>query len=168
MNTSRFISWHIVSLSLGCIGLSAAWAEEMEVATLNPNVFLSCQAESFSIALEVHNVRRNEGLITVDLHDNNPEGFLKKAGLIERIRAAAESGVTRFCIPVDQAGTYAIAPYHDRNADFVFDKNWIGLPAEPYGVSNEPPIRLGPLSHSAAAFEVSGPATPVTVTLRGK
>ena len=35
-----------------------------------------------------------------------------------------------------EPGTYAITVYHDRNDNRRFDKNWLGIPREPWGVSN--------------------------------
>ena len=127
-----------------------------------------CIEHPYFIALEVHNVRKTVGLITVDLHDDNPDGFLNKAGLVSRTRQKAESGVTRICIPVEASGTFAIAIYHDKDANQKFNKNWLGLPSEPYGISNDPKIVLSAPPHHKAAFQVEGPATPVKVTLRGK
>lgn len=127
-----------------------------------------CAAAPHSIDLEVRNVQSDSGVITIDVHDDNPDGFLKPHGLLSRIRTPASPQTTRVCIALESSGIYALAVYHDRDQNHVFDKNWIGLPAEPYGVSNDPPIRLGPPPHHAAAFLVSGASVPVTVTLRGK
>lgn len=126
-----------------------------------------CGAAVYSIDLEVRNVRSAKGVITVDIHDDNSDGFLNNDGLVGRIHTPAHAQTTRICIAVESQGTYALAVYHDRDDDRVFDKNWVGLPAEPYGISNDPPIRLGPPSHEAAAFSVSGANVSVTVTLRG-
>ncbi len=132
-------------------------------------IFAVCNGdESYSIALEVHNVRKSEGQITVDLHDDNPEGFLKRLGRIGRVRAPAEAGITKICIPVEHPGVYAIAIYHDKDMDGDFDKNFLGLPSEPYGISNDPDIFLSAPPHSEAAFEVSGLNAPVLATLKGK
>lgn len=146
----------------------AVTAEQSQVATTPLLPDQDCTTHPYSIALEVHNVRKTKGLITVDLHDDNPEGFLNNTGLVERVRATAESTVTLICIPVSQAGTFAIALYHDKDANHKFNKNWLGIPSEPYGISNDPRIGLSAPPHRAAAFEVTGPGTPIKVTLRGR
>ena len=69
-------------------------------------------------------------------------------------------------MPVAAPGTYAIAIYHDKNANRHFDKNFLGLPAEPYGVSNNPPINFGPPSLEDSAFKVEGPLTPMMIRLK--
>ena len=35
------------------------------------------------------------------------------------------------------AGQYAVSCYHDLNGNGVLDKNWFGIPSEPYGFSND-------------------------------
>jgi uncharacterized protein (DUF2141 family) len=125
----------------------------------------ACDQRPFSIQLTVKNVKSAKGLITVDLHDDNPDKWLKKGGRVGRVRVPAQQGETMICIPVDQAGTYAFALYHDKDANLKLNKNWIGLPSEPFGVSNDAPIRLGPPSHKDAALQVTGPHTPASVTL---
>lgn len=34
------------------------------------------------------------------------------------------------------SGRYAIAAFHDQNGNGKIDKNWVGVPTEPYGFSN--------------------------------
>ena len=41
-----------------------------------------------------------------------------------------------------EPGTYAITVYHDRNDNGRFDKNWLGMPREAWGVSNNVRPRL--------------------------
>ena len=147
---------------------TGSYADEDQVATTASVKTASCAEHPYSIDLEVHNVRKKKGLITVDLHDDNPDGFLNKTGLVDRVRTPAEKDVTRICIPVERPGIYAIALYHDKDANQKFNKNFLGIPSEPFGISNDPRIGLKAPPHKAAAFDVQGPATPVLITLRGR
>jgi uncharacterized protein (DUF2141 family) len=124
-----------------------------------------CGQQPYSILITVHDVRHSEGTITVDLHGDDPDKFLGKGERLDRIRAPAVEGETQICIPVVEPGVYAFALYHDEDGDTKFDKNFIGLPAEPFGLSNDPPIRLAKPKHAECAFEVTGPLTPVGATL---
>lgn len=126
----------------------------------------SCGTAPFSILLTVEDVRKAEGTITADLHGDDPDKFLGKGQKLDRIRAPAVTGQTLMCIPVAKAGVYAIALYHDEDGDTKFDKTWIGLPKEPFGLTNDPKIRLAKPKHEEVAFEVTGPLTPVSATLR--
>jgi uncharacterized protein (DUF2141 family) len=125
----------------------------------------ACDTRPFSMQITVVGVRDSSGTITVDVHDDDPAKFLKSGGKLARIRVPAVEGETHLCIAVPKAGVYALALYHDRNANTKLDKNWIGLPSEPFGLSNNPPRRLAMPKHRDSAFEVNGPRTPVVVDL---
>ena len=124
-----------------------------------------CEELPFSVLVTVKNVKSAEGIITLDLHSDDPATWLKKGGRIGRVRVPAVEGQTTLCVPIEHAGTYAFALYHDRDHNLKLNKNWIGLPSEPFAVSNDAPIRLGPPSQKDAAFQVTGPLTPATVSL---
>ena len=125
-----------------------------------------CETVPYSILVSVKNVKDAQGTITIDLHGDDPEQFLKSGAKLARVRIPAIPGDMNICVPVEHAGLYAIALYQDRDSDLKLDKTWIGLPSEPFGVSRDAPIRMGPPKWKDAVFEVSGPLTPVTVTLR--
>lgn len=125
----------------------------------------ACDAHPFSMQISVLNVHEAAGTITVDVHDDDPAKFLKSGGKLARIRVPAVQGETQFCITVPKAGIYALAVYHDRNGNTKLDKTWIGLPSEPFGLSNNPPRRLAMPKHKDSAFEVNGPHTPVVIDL---
>jgi uncharacterized protein (DUF2141 family) len=127
---------------------------------------VSCHERPFSVLVTVQNVKDGKGLITADIHDDNPARWLKGGQHLARVRVPAVKGETKMCVPVAAAGIYAIAIYHDRNGNRQFDKNFLGLPSEPYGISNNPPINFGPPSLEDSAFKVEGPLVPVTIRLR--
>ncbi|MBX7200441.1 MAG: DUF2141 domain-containing protein [Rhodospirillaceae bacterium] len=126
----------------------------------------SCHERPYSVLITVQNVKEGKGLITADMHDNNPERWLKGGQHLVRVRVSAVKGETKVCVPVAEPGTYAIAIYHDKNANRHFDKNFLGLPSEPYGISNNPPINFGPPSLEESAFKVEGKLVPITIRLR--
>jgi uncharacterized protein (DUF2141 family) len=150
-----------VALMLAHFG--PALAEDVPSADAPPAV--ACDQLPYSIALIVKNIRSSKGIVTVDLHNDDPTKWLSKGGRVGRVRVPAVEGETKICIPVAKSGTYAFALYHDKDANLKLNKNWIGLPSEPFGVSNDAPIRLGPPSLKDASLQVTGPATPATVTL---
>lgn len=89
-------------------------------------------------------------------------------GFPEDIRHAVQAvyvpiadGVAHVTLDVlEPGGRYAVTVYNDKNDNGRFDKNWIGMPREPWGVSNnirptlraprfdEAVIELGPGAHS--------------------
>jgi len=51
-------------------------------------------------------------------------------------------------------GRYVVTAYHDENDNDEFDTNFLGLPEEGYGFSNDAPVTLGPPSFNEAAVSV--------------
>jgi uncharacterized protein (DUF2141 family) len=65
-----------------------------------------------------------------------------------------------------QPGTYAVSLYHDENSNGRFDKNFLGLPQEGYGFSNDARPGLGPPSFKKASFTVDDQHTVITITVQ--
>ena len=162
---AAIISVILIGVSIPLDGLSAEDTADDGFDTYAEEQAL-CRQAAYSILVSVHGVKRARGIITADLHNDDPEGFLKSRARLSQTRVPAIQGMTELCITVDRPGIYAVALYHDRDADRKFDKTWIGLPAEPYGISMDPPIRLGPPRHIDSIFQVRGSLTEISVTLR--
>jgi uncharacterized protein (DUF2141 family) len=61
-------------------------------------------------------------------------------------------------------GDYAIVAFHDENHDGEFNQNWLGLPKEGFGFSNNPGTLKKPV-FSDAKFTVDRPVLVVTIKL---
>lgn len=119
---------------------------------------VSCNGAENEIRIVINGLKDNVGLVTVDLYINDNDGFLKRAGRVAQRRAAAKAPHTVLCIAAPEPGDYAIAVYHDENANKTFDKGAFGLPAEPWGISNNPKVRFGPPHVEEALFPVDADA----------
>ncbi len=53
-------------------------------------------------------------------------------------------------------GEYAVKVFHDVNNNGKLDTNWMGVPKEPYGFSNDAMGTFGPPSWEQARFTVKG------------
>jgi hypothetical protein len=62
-------------------------------------------------------------------------------------------------------GTYALALIHDENMNGKLDTNWLGVPTEGYGFSNDVKALLGVPSFSAASFHYDGGTLDLTISL---
>ncbi len=127
---------------------------------------VSCTGAPYEIKLRVDKVKEPVGLITAALYPNDEQVFLSGPGRIVNVRFAARAPATEFCLTAPGAGQYAIAVYHDMNANRSFDKKAFGLPAEPYGLSNNPTIRLARPKVDEALFEVGRTGAFVEIALR--
>jgi len=125
-----------------------------------------CEKEGIRVLLRVRQVRNSEGNITALLFGDDPDMFLKKGARLDKKRVPAQAGETRLCLYAPQPGLYGVSLYHDENANTDFDRNWLGLPSEGYGFSNNPTLFLGPPSFDQTAFEVGENGAVVEIDLK--
>lgn len=96
-----------------------------------------------TIQVTVEKVRSSKGLITAVLYGDNPDTFLKRGARLDRIRVEAREGETLLCLQAPAAGRYSVALYHDENGNKEFDQDFLGIPTEGYGFSENPGFRFG-------------------------
>jgi uncharacterized protein (DUF2141 family) len=119
-------------------------------------------AERVSVALE--GVKETRGSIVVCLWDKK-NGFpnCEKGNPLKRIVLPASASAATFeSVP---AGTYAVSAFHDANGNGKLDTNFIGIPREAVGMSNNPRI-MGPPRFNPSLFEVAGD-TSITIRFQG-
>lgn len=64
-----------------------------------------------------------------------------------------------------EPGRYALAVYHDLNANDVMDKNFVGIPKEPYGFSKDFRPKFSAPSFEDCAFELTASGKDISVKL---
>ncbi len=122
--------------------------------------------EGKPIHVHVHGIRNNSGTVKAVLYGPGPEGFLVKGEKADKEREPAVEGTMTLCVAAPEAGKYAVVVYHDENNNRKFDRNWIGLPTEGFGVSNDPSLFFAAPNFEESSFEVSEDITHVDVTLK--
>ena len=135
---------------------NAAWAAGAECPADTPT----------RILVHVDGLKNTKGTVTASLYDDNARNFLKKGSRIAKEREPATPETVVICMPAPGPGKYAVAIYHDENANLKFDRHWYGKPKEGYAFSNNAKGRLGPPSHTAAAFTVEGDEAEIHVRMR--
>jgi uncharacterized protein (DUF2141 family) len=118
-------------------------------------------AQAATLTIRAEGVRSAQGMLYVGICDRSFDA----ATCPYRDRAAARAGTVRFRVPNVKPGRYAIAIFHDLNGNGKLDRNFIGLPSEPYGFSNDVG-RRGPPSFEGAQVTVTDPATAIVVPIR--
>ena len=105
------------------------------------------------------------GILAVELYRPSKRDFLRKASRIHRIRVAAENGPQTVCFAAQPPGRYAVATYHDENANRDLDQKFNRMPKEPFGLSTNPKLRWGVPKFKEADFEVPAEGTAITIRL---
>lgn len=107
----------------------------------------------------------NGGMLSVELY-HDPENFLNKKGRTKRVRIPATERQHVVCFNLDKQGTYAIATYHDVDGNRKLNKKWNMMPEEPFGLSNNPKLRLGFPKFNDAAFTTGELGADITINLQ--
>lgn len=114
---------------------------------------LSVGAADVTVKLEGVNFSRGDVFCSIF---SNPEDFDSGEPLQATRSSDLEEGD---CIFSDLPnGVYAVKAFQDQNGNMTPDKNFLGLPKEPWGLSNGSRPRFTPVFEDAA-FAVNGDTT---------
>jgi uncharacterized protein (DUF2141 family) len=141
-----------------------AWFAVLVFANLPALAF--AQEACPGIHVKILNIRNSAGTVACALFES-PDGFP-----FEYLRYATNIMVIKIretqarCDFLDMPpGTYALAVIHDENMNGKFDTNWLGVPTEGYGFSNDAKALLSAPSFSAATFQYDGQDLELTLSL---
>lgn len=110
-------------------------------------------AAQHKVEITVNGIEKVKGTILVAVYDS--EGSFMKKHVFSAKQKVMDSPVI---IVVDgvKTGDYAISMFHDENDNEKLDTNFIGIPNEPYGFSNDAKGSFGPPSFEKAKVKVDG------------
>ncbi|MDT3719589.1 DUF2141 domain-containing protein [Pseudomonas oryzihabitans] len=93
------------------------------------------------------------------------EAWKEHKAPVAQAHIAAQPGAQdyRFELP---PGRYAVSVIHDSNDNQQLDTNFIGMPTEQYGYSNNPPLRMRMATYEECAFVLPAEGLRQQVTLR--
>lgn len=114
------------------------------------------------ITVKINNLESNKGKVYVAVYDS--EGSFLNTGLKSIMTEITGDSceVTFKNIP---KGFYAISMFHDANDNNKMDSNFLGIPKEDYGCSNNATGFMGPPKWEDAKFEVKDQSITQTITL---
>jgi uncharacterized protein (DUF2141 family) len=130
----------LVSLLLGSLVLGSAVPAAPPAAPENVTVVLSALASTSSV-------------VKLNFY-NNPDTFLKTGQMAIRM-VVRPDGKSTLSIPVALA---------DLNNNDKLDKNFLGIPTEPFAFSNNVKPRLAAPRFEECKFTVAGPGQVITIT----
>jgi uncharacterized protein (DUF2141 family) len=92
------------------------------------------------LSVIVNGIASGEGTIRVVIY-NSQNKFLERDGFVfkQTIEVGSKKSVKLdFQMP---HGYYSVSAYHDINDNHLLDRNGIGVPTEPYAMSNNPTVK---------------------------
>jgi uncharacterized protein (DUF2141 family) len=108
------------------------------------------------IHIEIGGLRNDKGQVLCAIY-SSADGFPKNG---DKALAHANSSIYHAHAVCEfsglNTGTYAISVFHDENSNGKLDTNFMGIPREGVGASNNAKGHFGPPKFDAAAFRFSG------------
>ncbi|HHH54715.1 MAG TPA: DUF2141 domain-containing protein [Bacteroidetes bacterium] len=100
-----------------------------------------------SLTIKINSLKNDKGFIRLVLFDKN-EKILNTVS--EKITEKSST------ITIDglSDGSYAFKYFHDKNSNKKLDTNWIGIPKEGYGFSNNAKGTFGPPEFEETIFDI--------------
>ncbi len=111
---------------------------------INLNIFF--QQGHSELKIEVMNIHNANGQILMAVY-NSEETFLNEP---MQYKVIGIDSTAKFPTSIHavfeglEAGQYAVSVYHDENENWDLDRNWIGIPKERFGFSNNARAKFSP------------------------
>ena len=115
-------------------------------------IFFLSFNNQFAVKIEINNLKNDDGQVLLELNDAE-KNFIK--GVSQEI-------VNNQCIITItdlSPGKYTFKYFHDENSNKKMDMNWVGIPKEGFGFSNNAKGTFGPPSHGKMIFELTRDTT---------
>ncbi len=123
------------------------------------------QGQTGDIKINVSDLRNNNGKCIIYIF-NSKEGFPTKPE--KAIKTISGKIIQNRCVAnvADlKPGEYAVAVVHDENSNDKIDTNFLGIPREGMGSSNNP-RSFGPPSFNDARFNYTGEGKSLEITIK--
>lgn len=125
---------------------------------------LSFNAIAADLTVNITGITSKKGFIRLAMYDNATDFPGNYVNAIDSENILAQSSTATAIFKDLKPGTYAISVFHDVNNDEDLNTNFMGIPKEPFGFSNNPRI-LGPPKFRKCKFTVNSDKT-VTIKLK--
>lgn len=150
--------------------MNASWVAVVAVAASLVNDYPPplnrCPDSGKPVHVHIHGIRHAHGTVKAVLYGPDPNDFLVKGKKTDKEREPAREGTMTLCVAAPDVGEYAVVIYHDENNNHKFDRNWIGLPTEGFGVSNDPSLFLAAPNFGESKFEVKEDITHISIEMK--
>jgi uncharacterized protein (DUF2141 family) len=133
-----------------------------------PSVFafglFMAAAHAGDLTVTISDIREAKGSLMVSVV-NSDAAWNNAAAPIAVKKVPAAQGEVKLQFKDLAPGTYAVQVMHDENENQKLDSNFLGIPIEGYGFSNNPNV-MRKAHYDEARFEVGADAASITIRLR--
>jgi uncharacterized protein (DUF2141 family) len=119
-----------------------------------------------ALSVTINGIKNKQGQICLSLFENE-QGFPNNGNNAIQISCIEVTDTQlEVTFPNLQAGNYAVAVFHDANNDGILNRNWLGIPTEGFGFSQNPNILKGIPKFADSAITVTESHTNIEVQLQ--
>lgn len=126
-----------------------------------PTLFMAQSTADLNV--QISNIKNQNGLVQLGLY-NDASKFPKVGETYKMVRVRTKGDEKLYTFKNLPVGKYALAIYHDENANKICDTNFFGIPKEAYAFSNGIRPRFSAPSFQSCSFLVNSDKS-VTIKL---
>jgi len=146
------------------IAVSLAYIISSFVAVIFVRAILAQSGGQATVIVKVTGLRSETGQVKIAVFNSSEKWLGEQPVYSSTINVDSQSVTWKiYDVPY---GDYGIAVFHDENKNGKMDKNFVGIPLEPYGFSNNVRVTLGPPTLEKSKFVVKGPTTEVSIEVK--
>jgi uncharacterized protein (DUF2141 family) len=124
----------------------------------------SASAFAGDLTVTITDIREAKGTLMVALV-NSDAAWKNEAKPVAVRKLDASQGEVKVEFKDLEPGAYAVQVMHDENGNGQVDTNFLGIPTEGYGFSNNPNV-MRKAHYDEARFDVGAEAARITIRLR--
>jgi uncharacterized protein (DUF2141 family) len=117
-----------------------------------------------TLALKVIGIENDEGTIAVAL-SNSREDYESYDTVYLSANLSIKNNIAEHTFEELPYGEYAIKVYHDEDSDGEINRNFLGIPSEDYGFSNNASASFGPADYDDAKFIFDKPIMYIEINI---
>ena len=152
-------------LSSHCrIAVSLVYIISSSVAVIFVPAILAQSGGQATVIVKVTGLRSEKGQVRIAVFNSSEQWLGEQPVYSSTINVDSQSVTWKINdVPY---GDYGIAVFHDENKNGKMDKNFLGIPQEAYGFSNNMRVALGPPKWEKSKFVVRGPTIEVSIEVK--
>ena len=146
------------------IAVSLVYIISSSVAVIFVPAILAQSTGQATVIVKVTGLRSEKGQVRIAVFNSSEKWLGEQPVYSSTINVDSQSVTWKiYDVPY---GDYGIAVFHDENKNGKMDKNFLGIPLEPYGFSNNVRVTFGPPKWEKSKFVVKGSTTEVSIEVK--
>ena len=110
--------------------------------------------QTFDLTVIVNGLKNNDGVLQFGLYDDSDK-FPVVGETLKMVRVKTLGNSQKYTFSGLKKGAYAVAIYQDENNNDNCDKNFFGIPVEPYAFSSDIRPKLSVPSFEDCSFQLN-------------